>query len=170
MARRGLFGEDAKQIYVQILSFANFGFAESHALSFAKLVYASSWFKLHYPGVFLAALLRAQPMGFYSPQSLTQDARRHGVDVRGASLVRSGAQAVMEPVDAAGSPDSPPVVAPAAASDRRGRLPDPASDHGGRSCDPAAPTGIDACLHDSAPEPWVAGTPDPTPVHRRDTN
>ena len=74
-----LTGELADSIYVKILSFANFGFAESHALSFALLVYASSWFKLHYPAAFLAGLLRNQPMGFYSPQSLVGDARRHGV-------------------------------------------------------------------------------------------
>ena len=66
-------------IYAKIQAFANFGFAESHSLSFALLVYASSWLKLHYPGVFLAGLLRAQPMGFYSPRRLIADARRHGV-------------------------------------------------------------------------------------------
>ena len=82
MERRGITGDLADSIYVKILSFANFGFAESHALSFALLVYASSWFKLHYPAAFLAGLLRNQPMGFYSPQSLVGDARRHGVDVR----------------------------------------------------------------------------------------
>lgn len=96
MARRGLTGDRADAIYAKILSFANFGFAESHALSFAKLVYASSWFKLHYPAAFLAALLRAQPMGFYSPQSLVQDARRHGVEVRGPDLLRSGVGADLE--------------------------------------------------------------------------
>src|SRR5690349_268566 len=96
MARRGLVGEEADQIYVQILSFANFGFAESHALSFALLVYASSWFKLHYPAAFLAGLLRAQPMGFYSPQSLVQDAKRHGVEVRRPCIVESQAQAGLE--------------------------------------------------------------------------
>ncbi|MCW2755531.1 MAG: error-prone polymerase, DnaE-like protein, partial [Marmoricola sp.] len=96
MERRGLVGEEAKQIYVQILSFANFGFAESHALSFALLVYASSWFKLHYPAAFLAGLLRAQPMGFYSPQSLVQDARRHGVTVLGPDIEASASQACLE--------------------------------------------------------------------------
>ena len=74
-------------IYARIQAFANFGFAESHAISFALLVYASSWLKLHYPGAFLAGLLRAQPMGFYSPQSLVADARRHGV--RGAAAPTS---------------------------------------------------------------------------------
>ncbi|MQW75440.1 DNA polymerase III subunit alpha [Nocardioides sp. dk4132] len=96
MAAKGITGEDAEAIYVKILSFANFGFAESHALSFAKLVYASSWFKLHYPAAFLAALLRAQPMGFYSPQSLTGDARRHGVEVLRPDLMRSAARADLE--------------------------------------------------------------------------
>ncbi|GGO78777.1 error-prone DNA polymerase [Nocardioides deserti] len=98
MERRGILGDDADAIYVKILSFANFGFAESHALSFAKLVYASSWFKLHYPGAFLAGLLRAQPMGFYSAQSLVGDARRHGVSVLKPDLHRSGAQADLEPL------------------------------------------------------------------------
>ena len=96
MERRGLVGDEADQIYLQILSFANFGFAESHALSFALLVYASSWFKLHYPAAFLAGLLRSQPMGFYSPQSLVQDARRHGVEVLRPDITRSGAQAGLE--------------------------------------------------------------------------
>ena len=98
MARRGITGDLADSIYLKILSFANFGFAESHALSFALLVYASSWFKLHYPAAFLAGLLRNQPMGFYSPQSLVGDARRHGVDVRRPDVTRSGAQADLEAV------------------------------------------------------------------------
>ncbi len=98
MARRGITGEKADSIYVKILSFANFGFAESHALSFALLVYASSWFKLHYPAAFLAGLLRNQPMGFYSPQSLVGDARRHGVEVRRPDVERSGARAGLEAV------------------------------------------------------------------------
>ncbi len=96
MARKGITGARADAIYLQILSFANFGFAESHALSFAKLVYASSWCKLHYPGAFLAALLRAQPMGFYSPQSLVHDARRHGVEVLRPDLALSAATADLE--------------------------------------------------------------------------
>nr|WP_239001019.1 error-prone DNA polymerase [Jiangella asiatica] len=96
MTKRGITGADADQLYKKILSFANFGFAESHALSFAKLVYVSSWFKLHYPGAFLAALLRAQPMGFYSAQSLVGDARRHGVRILRPDIVVSGAVADLE--------------------------------------------------------------------------
>ncbi|WP_322938660.1 error-prone DNA polymerase [Nocardioides bizhenqiangii] len=102
MARRGITGDRADGIYVKILSFANFGFAESHALSFALLVYASSWFKLHYPAAFLAGLLRNQPMGFYSPQSLVADARRHGVVVLRPDIQLSAAQSDLEettPVD-----------------------------------------------------------------------
>ncbi|GAA4752142.1 error-prone DNA polymerase [Nocardioides endophyticus] len=96
MADKGLVGAEADAIYLKILSFANFGFAESHSLSFAKLVYASSWCKLHYPAAFLAALLRNQPMGFYSPQSLVHDARRHGVEVLRPDLSLSGAVADLE--------------------------------------------------------------------------
>jgi len=102
MAKHGLTDEEAQAIYVKIKSFANFGFAESHALSFSLLVYASSWLKLHYPGAFLAALLRNQPMGFYSPQSLTTDARRHGVTVLRPDIMRSRALADLEPFDGDG--------------------------------------------------------------------
>ncbi|WP_159501442.1 error-prone DNA polymerase [Microbacterium sp. 18062] len=96
MARHGLVDEDADAIYRKIQAFANFGFAESHSLSFALLVYASSWIKLHYPAAFLAGLLRAQPMGFYSPATLVADARRHGVEVRRPDLQLSGAEATLE--------------------------------------------------------------------------
>jgi error-prone DNA polymerase len=101
MAENGIAGEVADSIYEKIEAFANFGFAESHSISFALLVYGSSWLKLHYPGAFLAALLRAQPMGFYSPQSLVADARRHGVQVLRPDIQRSGADAGLEPVDGA---------------------------------------------------------------------
>ena len=96
---KGLDDDGVATIYGQIEAFANFGFAESHALSFALLVYASSWLKLHYPAAFLAGLLRAQPMGFYSPATLVADARRHGVEVRRPDLARSGVFALLEPLD-----------------------------------------------------------------------
>src|SRR5690606_30766775 len=96
MARNGLVGDAADAIYEKIQAFANFGFAESHSLSFALLVYASSWLKLHYPAAFLAGLLRAQPMGFYSPSTLVSDARRHGVEVRRPDIQLSGAEALLE--------------------------------------------------------------------------
>lgn len=104
MERHGLVGEDADAIYRKIQAFANFGFAESHSLSFGLLVYASSWIKLHYPAAFLAGLLRAQPMGFYSPATLTADARRHGVEVRRPDVQLSGAQAGLEPLDESTAP------------------------------------------------------------------
>ncbi|CAH0182706.1 error-prone DNA polymerase [Microbacterium foliorum] len=99
MSRRGLSADQSDRIYAQIQAFSNFGFAESHSLSFALLVYASSWLKLHYPAAFLAGLLRSQPMGFYSASTLTADARRHGVEVRRPDLHASGATETLEPLD-----------------------------------------------------------------------
>jgi error-prone DNA polymerase len=96
MKDNGIEGDVADEIYGKIQAFANFGFAESHSLSFALLVYASSWMKLHYPAAFLAALLRAQPMGFYSPQTLVADARRHGVTVLRPDIQLSGVSAGLE--------------------------------------------------------------------------
>ena len=92
----GVTGEVAERIYEKLEAFANFGFPESHSLSFASLVFYSSWFKLHHPAAFCAALLRAQPMGFYSPQSLVADARRHGVVVHGPDVNASLAHATLE--------------------------------------------------------------------------
>ena len=92
----GITGELAERIYEKLEAFANFGFPESHALSFASLVFYSSWLKLHHPAAFCAALLRAQPMGFYSPQSLVADARRHGVLVHGPCVNASSVHADLE--------------------------------------------------------------------------
>jgi error-prone DNA polymerase len=115
MAENGITGELADSLYDKIEAFANFGFAESHSISFALLVYASSWIKLHYPAAFLASLLRAQPMGFYSPASLTADARRHGVEVLGPDIFLSGVHAGLEGTHVASArhactdADQPPV-------------------------------------------------------------
>ncbi|OBK93856.1 error-prone DNA polymerase [Mycobacterium sp. 1245499.0] len=95
-ALHGASDEVIDRTYEKLEAFANFGFPESHALSFASLVFYSSWFKLHHPAAFCAALLRAQPMGFYSPQSLVADARRHGVTVHGACVNASLAHATLE--------------------------------------------------------------------------
>jgi len=92
----GATDEVIDRTYEKLEAFANFGFPESHALSFASLVFYSSWFKLHHPAAFCAALLRAQPMGFYSPQSLVADARRHGVLVHGPCVNASLAHATLE--------------------------------------------------------------------------
>lgn len=92
----GITGEVADRIYEKLYAFANFGFPESHSQSFASLVFYSAWFKLHHPAAFCAGLLRAQPMGFYSPQSLVADARRHGVVVHGPDVNFSLAYAGLE--------------------------------------------------------------------------
>src|SRR5689334_12929353 len=98
MAERGIPDEVARDIYAKVLAFSSYGFPESHAISFAYLVYASAWLKCYYPAAFTAALLRAQPMGFYSPASLISDVRRHGVEVRGVDINASGVLAVLEGV------------------------------------------------------------------------
>ncbi|MDN5759741.1 MAG: error-prone DNA polymerase, partial [Tomitella sp.] len=92
----GIAGEKADRIYEKLCAFANFGFPESHSQSFASIVFYSAWFKLHHPAAFCAALLRAQPMGFYSPQSLVADARRHGVEVHGVDINASRVEATLE--------------------------------------------------------------------------
>ncbi len=81
MVARGYETEFAERCYKQIEGFGSYGFPESHALSFARLVYVSSWIKCHHPAVFAAALLNSQPMGFYAPAQIVRDAREHGVEV-----------------------------------------------------------------------------------------
>ncbi|MFE0025357.1 error-prone DNA polymerase [Amycolatopsis sp. NPDC059021] len=90
--------ELAEQIFGKLKAFSNFGFPESHALSFAHLVFSSAYFKFYHPDAFCAGLLRAQPMGFYSPQSLVADARRHDVTVHGPDINRSLPHATLEPL------------------------------------------------------------------------
>jgi error-prone DNA polymerase len=96
MAANGITGDVADQIFDKLAAFANFGFPESHSVSFAYLVYSSAWLKLHYPAAFTAGLLNAQPMGFWSPQTLVADARRHGVVVLGVDVNASTATATLE--------------------------------------------------------------------------
>jgi error-prone DNA polymerase len=96
MAERGITGDLADDLFLKLSAFASYGFPESHAMSFAYLVYASAWLKRYHPAAFCAALLNAQPMGFYSPQSLVDDARRHGVEVRRPDINRSDAAATLE--------------------------------------------------------------------------
>ena len=86
MAERGITGDVAEELFMKMKAFANYGFPESHSVSFAYLVYASSWIKYHEPAAFCAALLNAQPMGFWSPHTLVRDARRHGVVVHTPDL------------------------------------------------------------------------------------
>jgi error-prone DNA polymerase len=96
MARNGIDPEVGRRIYNQIAAFADYGFPESHAASFALLVYASSYIKHYYPAEFACALLNAQPMGFYAPGTIVEDARRHGVLVRGVDVLRSGWDCTIE--------------------------------------------------------------------------
>jgi len=96
-----------EEIWRKLAAFANYGFPESHSVSFAYLVYASSWLKRFHPAAFCAGLLNAQPMGFWSPHTLIQDARRHGVEVRTPDLNASAATATLEWRDPDGIWQSP---------------------------------------------------------------
>ncbi|MBV13541.1 MAG: error-prone DNA polymerase [Actinobacteria bacterium] len=93
---RGVPPKVVEEVWEKLAAFSDYGFPESHSVSFAHLVYASCWIKLHHPAAFCAALLNAQPMGFYAPHTLVQDARRHGVEVHTPDLNLSGAGAALE--------------------------------------------------------------------------
>ncbi len=96
MRANGIDDDVANRIFAQINAFADYGFPESHAASFALLVYASAWLRHYYHAEFLAAMLNAQPMGFYAPGTLIEDGRRHGVEVRSVDLTRSAWDATLE--------------------------------------------------------------------------
>ncbi|MGC5171593.1 error-prone DNA polymerase [Microbacterium sp. DT81.1] len=181
MATNGLVGQAADDIYAKIQAFANFGFAESHSLSFALLVYASSWIKLHYPAAFLAGLLRAQPMGFYSPSTLTADARRHGVEVRRPDLLRSGVEATLEPVaePVEASPTPTPVAEPVEASPTLSPVAEPVEasptlspvpERGSAATETKGPTGLPSCAERIQPPvgDFHLHSPDESAAHRRD--
>ena len=93
---QGITGEVAEKLWNKMLAFASYGFPESHSQSFAALAYFSAWLKYYYPAEFCVGLLRAQPMGFYSPQSLLADARRHGVKVAPICIQKSKVEATCE--------------------------------------------------------------------------
>jgi error-prone DNA polymerase len=95
MAANGITGEEADRYWDQIKAFADFGFPESHSASFAHLVYASTWMKVHYPAAFYLGLLNAQPMGFYSPASLIADAQRHGITAYPPEVNASAADTIL---------------------------------------------------------------------------
>ncbi|QDP19710.1 error-prone DNA polymerase [Sphingomonas xanthus] len=97
MTARGYDRDFAERCYRQIEGFGSYGFPESHALSFARLVYVSSWIKCHHPAVFAAALLNSQPMGFYAPAQLVRDAAEHGVEVRDVDINASSWDCTLEP-------------------------------------------------------------------------
>ena len=96
MLERGITREFAERLVKQIEGFGSYGFPESHAASFAKIAYASSWMKCHHPDVFCAALLNAQPMGFYAPAQIVRDACAHGVEVRPVCVMRSEWDTILE--------------------------------------------------------------------------
>ncbi len=96
MVERGYEAEFAERCFKQIEGFGTYGFPESHAASFAGLVYVSAWIKRHYPAAFAAALLNSQPMGFYAPAQIVRDARDHGVEVRAVDVARSGWDCTLE--------------------------------------------------------------------------
>lgn len=103
MITRGYDPAFAKACFDQIRGFGEYGFPESHAASFALLVYVSSWIKCHHPDVFCAALLNSQPMGFYAPAQIVRDAQEHGVDVRPVDVNHSDWDNTLEPAGAGGS-------------------------------------------------------------------
>jgi error-prone DNA polymerase len=108
MTARGYDAEFAENIFRQIKGFGEYGFPESHAASFAKLVYISCWLKCHEPACFLVALLNSQPMGFYAPSQLVQDARRHGVEVRAVDVTSSCWDCTLEPANEMAVPANHP--------------------------------------------------------------
>jgi error-prone DNA polymerase len=120
MLARGYQREFAEAIFRQIQGFGEYGFPESHAASFALLVYVSAWIKRHEPAAFLAALLNSQPMGFYAPAQLVRDAREHGIEVRGADVLASDWDCTLEEALQAGAEAPPAQTAP---GDAPGRAP-----------------------------------------------
>ncbi len=172
MAANGITGDMAQGLYERIEAFANFGFAESHAISFALLVYATAWLKLHYPAGYLAGLLRSQPMGFYSPQTLVADARRHGVRVLRPDIFASAADTTLEPVDDAAGGDGRGAAAAVrcAASTNVAQPVSAGTTASSTGVSPVSPTGMTSCLD---PEQPPVGEFDPhdsdqSRTHRRD--
>ena len=115
MTARGYARDFAEQLFRQIEGFGEYGFPESHATSFALLAYLSAWLKCHEPAIYLAAVLDAQPLGFYAPAQLVQDARRHGVVVRPVDVQHSDWDCRLEPPEGElpGPAESAPVEGPA---------------------------------------------------------
>jgi len=119
MARNGIVGAPADEIWEKLQGFASFGFPESHSVSFAYIVYAAAWLKYHWPAEFFAGLLNAQPMGFYTPNSLVQDAQHHGVVVLAPDVNRSEYDCTIEPIES----DPADIVEYLTGGWRRGRGP-----------------------------------------------
>ncbi|MBK1730781.1 error-prone DNA polymerase [Thiococcus pfennigii] len=104
MTAKGIAPAFAEQVFEQIRGFGEYGFPESHAASFALIAYATAWLKCHYPDVFACALLNAQPMGFYAPSTIIEDAKRHGLAVRPIDVVTSDWDCTLEPSEGGAPP------------------------------------------------------------------
>ena len=104
MMAKGIAGEFAERVFDQIRGFGDYGFPESHAASFALIAYATAWLRCHYPEVFVCSLLNAQPMGFYTPATIVDDAIRHGVEVRPIDVTASAWDCTLEPREALALP------------------------------------------------------------------
>src|ERR1700760_294245 len=98
MVERGYPKDFAERTFKQIEGFGSYGFPESHAASFAKIAYASCWMKYHHPDIFCAAILNAQPMGFYAPAQWVRDAQNHGFEVRPVCITASRWDCTLEPL------------------------------------------------------------------------
>jgi error-prone DNA polymerase len=104
MLAKGIDQEFAERVFQQIQGFGEYGFPESHAASFALISYGSAWLKCHWPAEFTCALLNAQPMGFYSPATIIEDAKRHHIEIRPVSVLHSSWECTLEPLDDSGQP------------------------------------------------------------------
>ena len=107
MMAKGIAREFAERVFDQIRGFGDYGFPESHAASFALIAYATAWLRCHYPEVFACSLLNAQPMGFYTPSTIVDDAVRRGVEVRPVDVSASAWDCTLEPVDGPSPPPRP---------------------------------------------------------------
>ena len=146
MRRRGLDGEFARRVFEQIRGFGAYGFPESHAASFALLVYVSCWLKRYHPAAYCAAVINSQPMGFYAPAQLVRDAQNHGVETRPVDVNHSSYDCTLEP---AGANESASVAR--RANGLRGRRPLHDAGHGQTSLTGPPRPGV--------PESWGAGGP-----------
>ena len=153
MVENGYAREFAERCFQQIEGFGTYGFPESHAASFALLVYVSSWLKCHYPEAFACALLNSQPMGFYAPAQIVRDARDHGVTVLPVDVNRSDWDCTLEP-DATGRIPPRPPLASALLRQLASRDPARVERHGPSRRTPVQTTCQPSALHDRRRMQW----------------
>ena len=161
MVANGYERDYAEKTFKQLEGFGSYGFPESHAASFALIAYASSWLKCHHPDVFCAALLNAQPMGFYAPAQIVRDARDHGVEVRPVCVNASRWDCTLEPTGGGNASPSGSACAWCAASPMP--MPPPSSPRGRTSPLPRSTiSGGVPAFH----QRHLCGSPRPTPSGR----